>query len=57
MTRHFGVPSAYAASRSAFGIKESMFSVVRMTTGITIRASASTPARPEKEWVRATTAA
>ena len=32
-----------------------MFSVVRMTTGITINASASTPAKPEKLLSCATT--
>jgi hypothetical protein len=32
-----------------------MFSVVRMTTGMTISASASTPAQPEKLLKRATT--
>ena len=34
-----------------------MFSVVRITTGMTISASASTPAKPEKLPGRATTAA
>ena len=48
MTFHLGEPSAYAASRKALGINSSMFSVVRMTTGITIKASANTPAQPEK---------
>ena len=44
MTFHLGAPSAYAASRSWFGISCSMFSVVRTTTGITMSASARIPA-------------
>ena len=55
--RHFGVPSAKAASRSAFGTSFSMFSVVRITIGICSSASAITPAQPEKRPDFATTIA
>ena len=41
-----GMPSAAAASRSVFGTSLSMSSVVRTTTGMTITASASAPAKP-----------
>ena len=34
ITRHFGVPSAYAASRSSLGTILSISSVERTTTGI-----------------------
>ena len=34
-----------------------MFSVVRITTGIPISASARMPAKPEKDFMRATTTA
>src|SRR5215475_12537851 len=57
VTRHFGEPNANAASRRLFGTRISMFSVVRTTTGITISASASTPAMPENPPMRATTSA
>lgn len=55
--RHFGVPSANAASRSAFGTSFSMFSVVRITIGICSSASAITPAQPLKWPDFATTSA
>ncbi len=48
MDFHFGAPRATAASRSAVGISRSMSSVVRTTIGITITASATQPAKPEK---------
>ena len=54
---HFGVPSAKAASRIAFGTSFSMFSVVRITIGICSSASASTPAQPLKWPIFATTSA
>ena len=38
----------------AAGTSCSMFSVVRITTGITISANATTPAQPEKDLKRAT---
>ena len=47
-TFHFGEPSAAAASRSAFGTRFSMSSVVRTTTGMTMIASAIAPAQAEK---------
>ncbi len=43
-----GRPSAIAASRSWFGTSVSMSSVVRTTTGMTMTASATAPASPEK---------
>ena len=43
-----GRPSAAAASRSEFGTRVSMSSVVRTTTGMTMTASATAPAKPEK---------
>lgn len=55
--RHFGVPSAMAASRSEFGTSFSMFSVVRITIGICSNASATTPAQPLKRPAFATTIA
>ena len=42
------MPSALAASRNWFGTSNSMSSVVRTTTGITMTASATAPATPEK---------
>ncbi|MNL15573.1 hypothetical protein D3C87_1365660 [compost metagenome] len=54
---HFGVPRATAASRSAFGTRFSMFSVVRTTMGICSSASAQMPAQPEKCPMRVTTSA
>ena len=42
------MPSEAAASRSVFGTSISMSSVVRTTTGTTITASATAPAKPEK---------
>ena len=57
MTRHLGAPSANAASRRLLGTRISMFSVVRTTTGITMRASASTPAQPENPPICVTTSA
>ena len=54
---HFGVPSANAASRNAFGTSFSMFSVVRITIGICSNASANTPAQPLKCPIFATTSA
>ena len=42
------MPSAAAASRSCVGTSSSMSSVVRTTTGMTITASATAPAKPEK---------
>ena len=45
---HSGVPSATAASRRLSGTSRNMFSVVRTTTGMTIKASAKAPAHPEK---------
>ena len=43
-----GKPIEAAASRSVSGTRISMSSVVRTTTGITITASATAPAQPEK---------
>jgi hypothetical protein len=43
-----GIPKAAVASRNALGTSNSMSSVVRTTTGITITASATAPASPEK---------
>src|SRR5476649_1179933 len=54
---HFGVPSAKAASRSAFGTSRSMFSVVRITMGICSNASAITPGQPLNRPICATTSA
>ncbi len=48
MTSERGRPSAEAASRSGLGTSNSMSSVVRTTTGITITASANEPASAEK---------
>src|SRR5213592_3091837 len=48
ITFHCGAPSAAAASRRLSGTRRSMFSVVRITTGITISASAIVPAQAEK---------
>ena len=56
-TRHFGVPNAYAASRNVLGTRRNISSVVRTTTGITIKASAIEPAQPENVLVYATTMA
>ena len=47
MTALCGAPKAAAASRSPFGTRSSMFSVVRTTTGMTITVSAAAPAQPE----------
>ena len=47
-TFHFGAPSAKAASRSVVGTSFNIFSVVRTTTGIAIKESATVPAHPEK---------
>jgi hypothetical protein len=55
ITRHLGVPSALREAAYALGTSDSMFSVVRITTGTTIKAKASTPAHPEKVLLRATT--
>ncbi|MNN75582.1 hypothetical protein D3C81_1918980 [compost metagenome] len=52
---HFGVPSAYAASRRLSGTSFSIFSVVRITIGTCSSASAITPAQPEKCCIFATT--
>ena len=49
-----GRPIEAAASRRLFGTSISMSSVVRTTTGITITASATAPAMPEK-WPIGTT--
>ena len=57
ITFHLGAPRAYAASRRPAGTSSNMFSVVRITTGMTISASAITPAQPEKCLYRATTTA
>ncbi len=54
---HLGVPNAKAASRSAFGTRFSMFSVVRTTIGICSNASAQIPAQAEKCPMRVTTSA
>ena len=54
ITSDRGMPSAVAASRSAFGTSVSMSSVVRTTTGMTITASATPPAQPEKWPIGAT---
>ena len=54
MTFHCGVPSATAASRRLSGTRRNMFSVVRITTGITISESASAPAQAEKWFTRKT---
>ena len=43
-----GRPIEAAASRSVSGTSISMSSVVRTTTGMTITASATAPAQPEK---------
>ena len=48
MIFHFGAPSAAAASRSVFGTRFSMSSVVRTITGIMMIASATDPAQAEK---------
>ncbi len=48
VTFHCGTPSESAASRIWLGTSCSISSVVRTTTGSTIRASASAPAYPEK---------
>ena len=45
---HFSGWAGAAASRSVLGTSSSMSSVVRTTTGTTISASATAPARPEK---------
>ena len=45
---HFGAPRPITASRRVFGIRRSMSSVVRTTIGMTMIASATTPAQPEK---------
>ena len=49
-----GRPIAAAASRSVSGTSISMSSVVRTTTGMTITASATAPAQPEKWPIGAT---
>ena len=54
ITFHFGAPNAYAASRNPAGTNCNMFSVVLMTTGITIKARAITPAQPENDLKRET---
>ena len=48
ITRHFGVPSAYAASRSSLGTILSISSVDRTTTGIISTASATAPMNPSR---------
>ena len=48
------MPSAAAASRNWLGTSSSMSSVVRTTTGMTITASATAPASPEKWPIGAT---
>ena len=49
-----GRPIEAAASRSVSGTSISMSSVVRTTTGMTITASATAPAQPEKWPIGAT---
>ena len=49
-----GRPIEAAASRSVSGTRISMSSVVRTTTGITMTASATAPAQPEKWPIGAT---
>ena len=46
IVRHFGTPSAYAASRSSFGTILSISSVERTTTGIISTDSATEPMKP-----------
>jgi hypothetical protein len=46
------MPIEAAASRSWFGTSISMSSVVRTTTGMTMTASATAPASPEKWPIR-----
>src|SRR5438132_740652 len=46
MTFQRGAPRAAAASRMLLGTSRSMFSVVRITTGMTMSASAHAPAQP-----------
>jgi alpha-D-ribose 1-methylphosphonate 5-triphosphate synthase subunit PhnH len=48
ITFHCGAPSAAAASRNVLGTRRNMFSVVRITIGITSMDKASAPAQPEK---------
>ena len=48
IARHFGAPSAIAASRSDTGTRRSMSSVVRTMIGMASTASAAAPAQPEK---------
>ena len=48
MTELCGAPKAAAASRKPFGTSNSMFSVVRTTTGITITVREAAPAQAEK---------
>ena len=48
IVRHFGTPSAYAASRSSFGTTLSISSVDRTTTGIISTDSATEPAKPTR---------
>jgi hypothetical protein len=50
-----GAPSAITASRKVLGMSWSMSSVVRTTTGMTMMASANTPAQPEKPPIGSTT--
>src|SRR5574340_1105819 len=52
-----GAPTAKAASRKLVGTSFSMFSVVRTTTGIAIKASDSDPAQPENPPVVVTNSA
>ena len=49
-----GMPIEAAASRNWSGTSISMSSVVRTTTGMTITASATAPAKPEKWPIGAT---
>ena len=49
IVRHFGTPSAYAASRSSFGTILSISSVERTTTGIISTHSATAPAKPQPD--------
>ena len=46
IVRHFGVPNAYAASRSSLGTILSISSVDRTTTGIMSTDSATAPMNP-----------
>ena len=48
IVRHFGVPSAYAASRSSLGTILSISSVERTTTGIISTDSATAPMKPSR---------